>query len=116
MILTSFRPFRPIAATVLMVATVIIAAVTVASLVEALIAMASWAVSAHILVEVNFGLFSVGVLISGHDHLANPLWRLTIEFGAEVAVMESSPRTKAVMASTSVMLGIEFLISENCLM
>ena len=46
--------------------------------------------SAHILIEGNFGLFGVGILIGGHDHLANPLWWLSIEFGAEVAVMESS--------------------------
>ena len=46
--------------------------------------------SALILVEANFGLFSVSVLIYDRDHLANPLWWLTIEFGAEVAVMESS--------------------------
>jgi hypothetical protein len=91
-ILTSFRPFRPIAATSLMVAVVIVAAVTMASFVRALVAAASWAVSARILVEANFGLFSVSVLIGGRDHLANPLWRLTIEFGAEVAVMESSDK------------------------
>jgi len=89
-ILTSFGPFRPITATVMMVAAVIVAAVTVASFVGALITTASWAVSAHILIEANFGLFSVGILIGGHDHLANPLWWLTIEFGAEVMVMESS--------------------------
>jgi len=88
-ILTSFGPFRPITATVMMVAAVIVAAVTVASFVGALITTASWAVSAHILIEANFGLFSVGILIGGHDHLANPLWWLTIEFGAEVMVMES---------------------------
>ena len=46
--------------------------------------------SAHILIEANFGLFSVGVLIDGLDHLANPLRRLVIELGAEVTVMESS--------------------------
>ena len=46
--------------------------------------------SARILVETNFGLFNVDVLIGGRDHLANPPWRLLIEFGAEVAVMESS--------------------------
>ena len=48
------------------------------------------AMSAYILVEANFGLFNIGILIGGRDHLANPLWRLMIEFGAEVAVMESS--------------------------
>ena len=46
--------------------------------------------SACILVEAYFGLFGVGILIGGRDHLANPLWRLTIELGAEVAMMESS--------------------------
>ena len=45
--------------------------------------------SACILVEANFGLFIISVLIGGRDHLANPLWRLAIEFGAEVVVMES---------------------------
>ena len=88
--MTSFGPFRPIMATVMMVAVVVVATVTVASFVGALVAAASRVVIARILVEANFGLFSVGVLIGGRDHLANPLWRLTIEFGAEVAVMESS--------------------------
>ena len=60
-------------ATVLMVTTVVVAVVTMASFIGALIAAASWAVSARILVEANFGLFSVGVLIGGRDHLANPL-------------------------------------------
>ena len=45
---------------------------------------------AHILVEAYFGLFSIGILGDGRDHLANPLRRLTIEFGAKVGVMESS--------------------------
>ena len=79
-------------ATVLMVATVVVVAVTVASFLRALVATASWAVIARILVEANFCLFSVRVLIGGGDHLANPLWRLTIEFGAEVAMMESSDK------------------------
>ena len=73
-----------------MVVVVIVAAVTVASFIGVLVATTSWVVSAHILVEANFGLFSVGVLIGGRDHLANPLWWLTIEFGVEVTVMESS--------------------------
>ena len=91
-ILTSFRPFRPITATILMVVAIILAAVIVVSFVGALITAASWAVSARILVEANFGLFSVGVLIGGCDHLTNPLWWLMIEFGAEVTVMESSDK------------------------
>ena len=73
-ILASFRPFWPIAATVLMVAMVIIAAVTVALFIEVLVAAASWAMGARILIEVNFDVFSIGILIGGHDHLANPLW------------------------------------------
>ena len=73
-----------------MVPMVVVAAVTVASFVKAIIAAVSWVMSARILVEENFSLFSVSVLIGGRDHLANPLWRLTIEFGTEVTVMESS--------------------------
>ena len=88
--MTRSRPFWPITGAVLTVAVVIVAAVTVASVIGALIAVASWAVSACVLVEANFGLFSVGVLIGGRDHLANPLWRLAIELRAEVVVMESS--------------------------
>ena len=72
-----------------MVAVAVVVAVTVASFVGAIVTAASWAVSARILIEANFGLFSVGILIGGRDHLANPLWWLTIEFGAEVTVMES---------------------------
>ena len=89
-ILTSFRPFWSTMATVLMVAVAVVVAVTVASFVRALVAVASWAVSACILVEANVGLLSVGVLIGGRDHFANPRWWLTIEFGAEVRVLESS--------------------------
>ena len=73
-----------------MVATVVVAAVTMASFIGALIAAASWAVIARILVEANFNFFIIGVLIGSHDHLANRLWWLAIEFGAKVVVMESS--------------------------
>ena len=92
MILTSFGPFRPITTTVLMVAAIIVVAVTMVSFVEVLVSTVSWVVSARILVEADFGLFSVIVLIDGRNHLANPLWWLTIEFGAEVAVMKSSDK------------------------
>ena len=73
-----------------MVTVVVVAAVAMASVVGSLIAMTSWAVSARILIEANFGLFNVGIPIDGPDHLTNPLWQLTIEFGVEVTVMESS--------------------------
>ena len=79
-----------------MVVTVVIVVVTVASFIEALvgalIAAVSWAVSARILFEAYFGHFIISVLIDGRDHLTNPLWWLTIEFGAKVAVMESSDK------------------------
>ena len=48
--------------------------------------------SARVLVEANFDLFGVGLLIGGCDHLANPRWWLVIEHGAVVAVMESSDK------------------------
>ena len=73
-----------------MVTAIIIVAVIVALVVGSLVAAASWAMSARILVEAHFGLFSVGILIGGCNHLVNPLRRLTIELGVEVAVMESS--------------------------
>ena len=59
-------------ATILMVAVVVIAAVTMASFVGAIVAAASWAVSAHILVEA-FGLFTISVLIGSCYHLVDPL-------------------------------------------
>jgi len=46
--------------------------------------------SARILIKVYFGLFGVGVLIGGRNHLGNPFRRLAIKLGAEVVVMESS--------------------------
>ena len=73
-----------------MVTVVIIAAIAVAPVVGAIVAAASWAMSARILIEAYFGLFGIGVLIDSRNHLANPFWRLVIELGVEVAVMESS--------------------------
>ena len=58
--------------------------------VGALVAIVSWAMSARVLIEASFGLFSIGVLVGDRDHLANPFWWLAIELGAEVTVMESS--------------------------
>ena len=74
----------------MMVTAVVIAAVAVAAVVGLLIAAASWAMSVRILIETYFGLFGIGVLIGGRNHLANPLRRLEIELRAEVTVMESS--------------------------
>ena len=74
----------------MMVTTVFVTAVVVALVVGAVVIVACWAMSARILVEAYFGLFGVSVLIGDHNHLANPLCRLAIELGAEVAVMEYS--------------------------
>ena len=97
-----------------MVVAVVVAAVIVASFIGALIAAASWAVSACILVEAHFGLFGVDVLIDGRNHLTNPLWRLAIELGAEVMVMESSDEGGDDLSFRDV--GNRILISEKCLM
>lgn len=65
-------------ATIMMVVAVIVAAVTVASFIGALVAAAIWAVSACNLIEANFDLFSVGILIGGRDHLTNPFGGLRL--------------------------------------
>ena len=46
--------------------------------------------SARILVEAHLGFLSVGILVGGHDHLANPCGWLAVELGAKLTVMESS--------------------------
>ena len=112
--MTRFGPFWPITATVLMVTVVVIAAVAVASVMGTLITMVSWAVSARTLVEENFGLFGVGVLIGDRNHLANPLWWLAIELGVEVTVMESSDEGGDDICFHDV--GNRILILENRLM
>ena len=73
-----------------MVTAVVIAAVAVALVVGSLVTTVSWAMNACILVEVHFGFFGIGVLVGGHNHLANPYWRLAVELGAEIVMMESS--------------------------
>ena len=73
-----------------MVAAVVRAAVTVASVVGAIVVAVRRAMSACILVEAHLGFIGVGILVGSSDHLANPRWWLAIELGAEIAVMESS--------------------------
>ena len=102
--MTRLGSFWPITATVPMVTTVIVAVVVVASVVVA----AGWAMSARILIEAHLGFLGVDVLVGGRDHIANPYGRLVVELGAKLAVVE--------MTSASVMLRIEFLISEKRLM
>ena len=105
-ILTRLGSFWPITAAVTMVTAVVVAVVVVASVIGAVVVAACWAMSACIHVEAHLGFLSVGVLVGGRDHLANPCGRLAVELGAKLTVMTSA----------SVMLGIEFLISEKHLM
>jgi len=88
-ILTRFGPFWSITATVPMMTVVIVAAVIVVSVVGSLVTAVSWAMSAGVLVEAYFSLFSIGVLIGGRNHLTNPLRQLAMELRVQITVMES---------------------------
>ena len=101
-------------AAITMIATVVGAAVIVTSVVGAIVVSVRWSLSARILVEAHLGFLGVGVLVGGRDHLANPSRRLAVELGAKLAVVESSDEGGDDLAS--VILGIEFLISEKRLM
>ena len=85
-ILARLGSFYSIMAAVTMVTTVVEVVVIVASVIGA----ARWAMSARILIKAHFGFFSVGILVGGRNHLANPRWWLAIELREEVMVMESS--------------------------
>ena len=91
-ILTSLGSFWPITATVTMVTAIVMAAVVVASVVGVVVVAACWMMSARILIEAHLSFLGVDVLVGGHNHLANPCWRLAIELRAEVAVVESSDK------------------------
>ena len=93
--MTRLGAFWPITATVQMVTAVIVAAIIVASVIGVIVTAASWAMNARILVEAHFSFFSIDVLVGGRNHLANPYGRLTIELGAEIAVMESLDASEA---------------------
>ena len=75
-----------------MMTAVIGAAVVVAPVIGAIVAAASWAMSARILVEVQLDFLGISILVGGRDHLVNPHWWLAVELGAEIAVMESSDK------------------------
>ena len=70
----------------MMVATVVRAAVAVASVVVAV----RQAMSACILVEAHLSFLGVGVLVGGRDHLADASRRLAVELGSELTVVKSS--------------------------
>ena len=113
-ILTGLGSFWPITAAIPVETTVIVAAVVVASVIGAIIVAARQPICARIFIEVHLSFLGIGVLVGGCDHLVDAYRWLAVELGTELAVMKS--RTKAVMTSASVMLGIEFLISKKRLM
>ena len=46
--------------------------------------------SAHIFVEAHLGFLGIGVLVGGHDHLADACRWLTIKLGTKLEVMKFS--------------------------
>ena len=74
------------------VTTVVVVAVVVASVVRAIVATTSWAMCACILIEAHLGFLGVGVLVGSSDHFADTGGRLVVEFGAKLAMVESSDK------------------------
>jgi len=74
----------------MMVTTVVEAAVIVASVVEAVVVAARWAMGARILIEAHLGFLGVSVLVGSSDHLANAYGWLAVELGAKLTMVESS--------------------------
>ena len=105
-ILARLGSFCSITAAVTMVTTVIEAAVVVASVVVAM----RWAMSSHILVEAHLGFLGVSVLAV---MIISPIPVGGLRLNLEQSSQWWSPRMKEVMTSASVILGIEFLISEK---
>ena len=91
-ILTRLGSFWPITAAVPMVTAIIVVAIIVASIVGVVIIAASWAMSACILVEAHLGFLYIGVLVGGSYHFADTGGRLVVEFGAKLAMVESSDK------------------------
>ena len=77
-------------AAIAMVATVVRVAIAVALVVGAVVVAARWAMSARVLIEAHLGFLHVEVLVGRSDHLADAGGRLAVEFGAKLAMVESS--------------------------
>ena len=75
-----------------MVIAVVVATVIVASIVRAVIVVARWAICARIFVEAHLGFLGVSVLVGRSDHLTDTGGRLAVEFGAKLAMVESSDK------------------------
>ena len=63
--MTRLGSFWSIMATISMVIAVVVATIAVTPVGGPIVATASWAMSARILIEAHFGLFGFGVLIGG---------------------------------------------------
>ena len=100
-----------ITAAIAMIAAVVGAAVIVTSVIGAIVILVRWSLSAHILVEAHLGFLCIGVLVGGSYHFADTGRRLTVEFGAKLAMVESSDKGGDDFSFRDV--GIEFLISEK---
>ena len=81
-----------ITAAIAMIATVVGTAVAVTSVVGAIVVSVRWSLSAYILVEAHLGFLCIGVLVGGSYYFADAGRRLTVEFGAKLAMVESSDK------------------------
>ena len=100
-----------ITAAIAMIAAVVGAAVIVTLVIGAIVVSVRWSLSAHILVEAHLGFLCIDVLVGGSYHLTDTSRRLTVEFGAKLAMVESSDKGGDDFSFRDV--GIEFLISEK---
>ena len=73
-----------------MVITVVVAAVVALSVVDAVIVAVRRAISVSVFIKTHLCFLSVGVLVGGRDHLADPGRWLSVELRMEFAVMKSS--------------------------
>ena len=81
-----------ITATIAMIATVVEVAVAMTSVVGAIVIAVRRSLSACILVEACLGFLGIGVLVGGSYHFVDTGRRLTVEFGAKLAMVESSDK------------------------
>ena len=77
---------------VMMVTAVVVVVVIVASVIRVITVVACWVMSAHILVEAHLGFLGIGVLVGSSYHFADTGGRLVVEFGAKLAMVESSDK------------------------
>ena len=91
--MTGLEPFWPITAVIPVETVVVVVAVVVASVIRAVILAVRWAICTRIFIEMHLRFLVVGVLVGGHDHLADACRRLTVELGPELAVVKSSDKS-----------------------